>query len=151
MSKLSPIRYRSTKVFYRGIVVSIILLPLEMGFVSSKSVIVDKPLPVQIILDVSLSMSAYDINPSRFSAAKTSLAELIRRLDGYDVSLITFSGIPFVAVPFSHDTQAVLAHVEKMSLSDFPPVKEFLGTALGDALLLGVKNLQSVVSPSSLP
>jgi hypothetical protein len=29
-----------------------------------------------------------------------------------------------------------------MNLGDFPPVKEFLGTALGDALLLGVSNLQ---------
>jgi uncharacterized protein YegL len=107
---------------------------------------VDKSLPVQIVLDVSLSMSAYDISPSRFSAAKASLLELIRGLDGYNVSLITFSGIPFVAVPFSHDTPAVVANVERLSLSDFPAVKEFLGTALGDALLLGVQNLQKATS-----
>jgi hypothetical protein len=124
----------------------IILLPLNLGFVAQKSISVDKSLPVQIILDVSLSMSAYDITPSRFSAAKASLLKLIRGLDGYDVSMITFSGIPFVAVPFSHDTNAVLAHVEHISLSDFPAVKEFLGTALGDALLLGMQNLQKITS-----
>lgn len=32
-----------------------------------------------------------------------------------------------------------------MNLGDFPPVKDFLGTAIGDALLLAANNLQQFV------
>jgi hypothetical protein len=59
--------------------------------VTDKQVLVEKNIPIQIILDVSLSMSANDLQPSRFSAAKASLISLVRQLDGYSISLITFS------------------------------------------------------------
>ena len=36
--------------------------------------------------------------------------------------------------------------MSQTSLGDFPPVQEFLGTAIGDALLLGVKNIQTLRS-----
>jgi hypothetical protein len=146
VDKLISWKYRANKIVQWVLISCIVLLPLNLGFIAQKSIVVDKPLPVQILLDVSLSMSAYDITPSRFYAAKSSLLKLIHGLDGYNVSLITFSGIPFVTVPFSHDTKAVLANVEHISLADFPAVKEFLGTALGDALLLGVQNLQKITS-----
>ncbi|MEI6119225.1 MAG: VWA domain-containing protein [bacterium] len=53
--------------------------------------VVEKNIPVQIILDVSLSMAANDLQPSRFVAAKKSLISLIQQLDGYYISLIAFS------------------------------------------------------------
>ncbi|MEI8008429.1 MAG: VWA domain-containing protein [bacterium] len=59
--------------------------------ITDKQVVVQKNLPIQIVLDVSLSMAANDLTPSRFVAAKTSLISLIQQLDGYYVSLITFS------------------------------------------------------------
>ncbi|HBB04820.1 TPA: hypothetical protein DCZ39_08285 [Patescibacteria group bacterium] len=73
------------------LVVSVVLLPLRISLISDKQVVVEKNLPIQIILDVSLSMAANDLQPSRFVAAKTSLISLIKQLDGYQISLITFS------------------------------------------------------------
>ena len=73
------------------LVVSVVLIPLRISVVSDKKVVVEKNIPIQIILDVSLSMSANDLSPSRFVAAKQSLISLISKLDGYYVSLITFS------------------------------------------------------------
>ena len=73
------------------LLVCVVLLPLQLSFVTDKQVVTEKNIPIQIILDVSLSMSANDIQPSRFVAAKTSLISLIKQLDGYDISLITFS------------------------------------------------------------
>lgn len=124
------------------LLVAVVLLPLRLSFVSDKQVVVDKDLPIQIILDVSLSMAANDIQPSRFAAAKTALTTLVQQLDGYYISLITFSWKPFVYIPFSSSASAITTKLHTMNLGDFPPVQDFLGTAIGDALLLGVSNLQ---------
>ncbi|MCX6823071.1 MAG: VWA domain-containing protein [candidate division SR1 bacterium] len=123
------------------VLVCIILLPLHLGFVSGKTLQIQKSTPVQIMLDVSLSMAATDIPPSRFSVAKSYLVDAVHHLQGYDVSLITFSGIPFISLPFSHDTPAIVQSLQTMSLADFPAAPEFLGTALGDALVLGAANI----------
>ncbi|MFA6256072.1 MAG: VWA domain-containing protein [Candidatus Absconditabacterales bacterium] len=119
-----------------------VLLPLQISFITDKQVLGEKNIPIQIILDVSLSMSANDIQPSRFVAAKNSLISLIQQLNGYYISLITFSGKPFVYIPFSSSSSAITTKLQSMNLGDFPPVKDFLGTAIGDALLLGTQNLQ---------
>lgn len=120
----------------------VLLLPLHISLISDKQVVVEKNIPIQIILDVSLSMSANDLSPSRFVAAKTSLISLIQQLDGYYISLITFSWKPFVYIPFSSSSSAIISKLETMNLGDFPPVPDFLWTAIGDALLLGTENLQ---------
>jgi len=63
------------------LIFSVVLLPLQVSIITDKQVIVEKNLPIQIILDVSLSMSANDLQPSRFVAAKQSLISLIKQLD----------------------------------------------------------------------
>ena len=120
----------------------VVLLPLRISFITDKQIVVDKNIPIQIILDVSLSMSANDLDPSRFVAAKNSLISLVDQLDGYYISLITFSWKPFIYIPFSDSSSAIITKLQSMNLGDFPPVKDFLWTAIGDALLLGVENLQ---------
>ncbi len=127
------------------LVFCIVLLPLRISLITDKHVVVEKNLPIQIVFDVSLSMSANDLQPSRFVAAKASLISLLRQLDGYYISLIAFSWKPFVYLPFSNVSSAVVAKLNSMNLGDFPPVKDFLWTAIGDALLLGVNNLQQFV------
>lgn len=122
--------------------ISIVLLPLRISIVTDKHVVVEKNLPIQILLDVSLSMSANDIAPSRFVAAKKSLISLAQKLDGYYISLIAFSWKPFVYMPFSSSSSAIVTKLSAMNLGDFPPVKDFLWTAIGDALLLAANNLQ---------
>ena len=140
-TKLSYIKYWLNTIAVGLVLVCIVLLPLHLGFVSGKTVQIQKATPVQIMLDVSLSMAATDIPPSRFSVAKSYLADAVNHLTWYDISLITFSGIPFISIPFSHDTPAILQTLQTMSLADFPAAPEFLGTALGDALLLGAANI----------
>jgi len=127
------------------LVICVVLLPLRISLISDKQVVIEKNIPIQIILDVSLSMSANDLSPSRFVAAKTSLISLVQQLDGYSISLITFSWKPFVYIPFSSSSSAIIAKLQSMNLGDFPPVKDFLWTAIGDALLLGTENLQQFV------
>lgn len=140
-SKLSQTTYWLTKILVGLILVCIILLPLHLGFVSGKKTYSPKATPVQVLLDVSLSMAATDVSPSRFSVAKSHVIDMVSRLEGYTTSLISFSGIPFISLPFSDDTPAMLQSLKDLSLDDFPAASDFLGTALGDALLLGVSNI----------
>lgn len=91
---MNVIRQRSRRMhtaLLAILICSVILLPLRISFISDRQVVAEKDLPVQIILDVSLSMAAVDIKPSRFVSAKESLISLVQQLDGYYLSLITFS------------------------------------------------------------
>jgi len=147
---VAPKRYfnSSKYFFYKTVIflllVTVILLPLNLWLLANKKVNTEKNIPIQIILDVSLSMSANDISPSRFDAAKSALLNLIEKLEWYNISLITFSWVPIVYLPFSQDTKAILSKLWKTNLGDFPPVTDFLGTAIGDALLLSVSNFEKI-------
>ena len=145
---LVPIKYLNQKIWFIYTILlwlllfCVVLLPLRISLVTDRHVVVEKNIPIQIILDVSLSMAANDLSPSRFFAAKSSLISLIQKLDWYYVSLITFSWKPFIYIPFSFSSSAIITKLQSMNLGDFPPVKDFLWTAIGDALLLGTENLQ---------
>ena len=141
-SWLNPIKSLFFTINKIIIFICIILIPLQIKFITDKQIIVEKKLPVQILLDVSLSMSAQDIQPSRFASAKNSLLKLVENLEWYPISLIVFSWIPIIDIPFSTDVKAITSKLEEMNLWKFPPVPDFLWTAIWDSLLLGVKNLQ---------
>ena len=120
----------------------LLIIPLNIRIADQNNIQSKNYVPIQILFDVSLSMVANDIEPSRFVAAQEMVDELLVQWDGYPVSLILFSGIPFVHVPFSYDTASVRAKRNTTYLGQFPPVAQFVGTAIGDALLLGVQNLE---------
>jgi hypothetical protein len=79
-TRLSHIKYWLNNIAVGLILVCVVLLPLHLGFVSGKTVQIQKSTPVQIMLDVSLSMAATDIPPSRFSVAKAYLIDAVRHL-----------------------------------------------------------------------
>lgn len=58
--------------------VAMLLLPLNIQFQQSSQAHISYQTPVQILFDVSLSMAANDIQPSRFSAAKTMVDQLLQ-------------------------------------------------------------------------
>jgi Ca-activated chloride channel family protein len=61
---------------------------------------------VVVMLDISRSMQARDIQPSRLAAAKLKVKQLLRRLTCERVGLILFSGSAFVHVPLTKDLRA---------------------------------------------
>ncbi len=115
------------------------LIPLQIQ--REQKQYTNQTVPIQILFDVSLSMTADDILPSRFAVAQEMVDQLLIARDGYPLSIILFSGIPFVHVPFSTHTESIRAKWATTSLAQFPPVAQFVGTAIGDALLLGIDNM----------
>jgi Ca-activated chloride channel family protein len=104
------------------------------------------------LFDVSLSMTAKDIKPDRFSVAKQSLIEFINSLDtDYNIWMITFSWKPFVYIPISNDKKTVIRKIKNMLMSDFPPTLDFVWTAIGDAILLWTNQLLNYTKNSKQP
>ncbi len=132
------------KILVSVIFLLILLLPLNFGIVQEKKIIRTKNLPIQILFDVSLSMAWTDIKPSRFHAAKKSLLFLLKKLNGYNISLIAFSWKPFIYMPFSTNTKALQNKFENTVLADFDPTRDFVWTAIWDALFLWLQNIKSL-------
>ncbi len=87
-------------------------------------------LQVMIALDVSQSMLAEDIKPTRLDRAKLEIADLTERLDGDEIGLTLFSGASFVQVPLTSDYLTALNYLESAG----PGVISRPGTVIGDAI-----------------
>ncbi|MGE5682461.1 MAG: vWA domain-containing protein [Bacillota bacterium] len=93
---------------------------------------------VYILLDVSLSMKAEDIKPSRLEEAKHSIAALIQKLRGDRIGLIVFSGDAYVQFPLTSDYAAANLLLNAVSVNSVPQP----GTAIGSAIRLATKSFK---------
>ena len=71
-----------------------------------------------IALDISRSMLAADVFPTRLDAAKISLTESLDLLEGQKIGLITFAGAASVRVPLTLDHNFVRTMLERAQPSD---------------------------------
>jgi len=86
---------------------------------------------VILVVDVSGSMNATDVVPSRLGAAEEALAAFTARVPrSVRVGLVSFSGSPTLLVPPTVDRNALRAGIGELDASG--------GTAIGDALRLAV-------------
>lgn len=87
-------------------------------------------LQVMVALDVSASMLAQDIKPSRLDRAKLEISDMMERLNGDEIGLVLFSGASFIQVPLTTDYNTALAYLDSAQ----PGVISRPGTVLGDAI-----------------
>jgi Ca-activated chloride channel family protein len=96
---------------------------------------------VVLAVDVSGSMAAKDVNPTRLGAADVAISQFLHELPSkYRVSLITFSSRPTVRVPPTYDRTLVL--------NALPQKVELEGTALGDGAATAVTVASRAVGKS---
>ncbi len=93
---------------------------------------------VYILLDVSLSMKAEDIKPSRLEKAKHEISKLIRKLRGDRIGLIVFSGKAFIQFPLTTDYSAANLFLSAVSVKSVPQP----GTAIGPAIKLALNSFK---------
>lgn len=95
-----------------------------------------KGIELIIALDVSNSMLAEDIQPSRIEKAKQSISQLVDRLTNDRIGLIVFSGDAYVQLPVTNDYASA-----KMFLSSINPgMVPKQGTAIGSAIELAASS-----------
>jgi Ca-activated chloride channel family protein len=87
-------------------------------------------LQVMVALDVSQSMLAEDIKPTRLDRAKLEIGDLTERLDGDEIGLVLFSGASFVQVPLTTDYLTALNYLDSAG----PAVISRPGTVIGEAI-----------------
>jgi len=86
---------------------------------------------VVLAMDVSGSMAAKDVKPTRLAAADAAIRQFLNDLPSkYKVSLVTFSNRATVKVPPTYD--------RKLILDALPTKTEFEGSALGDGAATAV-------------
>ena len=86
---------------------------------------------VVVALDVSLSMLAEDIQPSRLAKAKHAIGSFIDLLQGDRIGLVAFAGAAFVQCPLTLDYAAARLFLDALDTSILP----VQGTALEEAIL----------------
>lgn len=97
---------------------------------------------VMLAIDVSLSMEATDVKPTRIAAAKASAQEFVDKLpSGFNVGLVSFAGTANVVVPPTHSHQQVNAAISTLRLAE--------STATGDAVLASLQAIRSVPGGST--
>lgn len=85
-----------------------------------------------VAVDVSASMNAQDIRPSRMDAARRELMNLINNLQGDRIGLIVFSGDAYTQLPLTTDYNAALMLSDVVTTGIAPRP----GTAIGSAIEL---------------
>lgn len=73
-----------------------------------------------IVMDLSLSMFAQDISPSRLERAKHKLSDILKRSKEGLTGLIVFAGTPHVVTPLTDDTRTILSMVGSLSPDIMP-------------------------------
>lgn len=89
---------------------------------------------IMLVMDVSYSMEAVDLEPSRIVAAKRAAAKFVQQLPpAASVGLVSFSGKANLNAPLTTDHAAVVEAIEGLKLDN--------GTAIGDGLVLALNHI----------
>jgi Ca-activated chloride channel family protein len=95
---------------------------------------------VFILLDVSNSMMAEDIKPSRLEKAKYQISNLINKLRGDRIGLIIFAGQAYIQIPLTTDYSAANLFLSAVDVNSVPSQ----GTAIASAINLATASFDSL-------
>jgi Ca-activated chloride channel family protein len=103
---------------------------------------------VLLVIDVSRSMGATDVRPTRLRAAQTAAQEFVDQVpDKFRIGVVSFSTRAQVAVAPTTDRELVRAAIDSLHTGE--------GTAIGDAVVLAAslgprQRVDGVVPPTSV-
>jgi Ca-activated chloride channel family protein len=131
------------KRYLPAILFAVALTLLLVGFARPEAKITQAKdgATVVLMIDVSGSMAANDVKPSRLLAGDAAIADFVKKVPSrYRVALITFSNHIAVRVPPTYERQTLI--------NGLPKKTELEGTAMGEALAEAVKVAKKAVGPS---
>ncbi|MDY7093626.1 MAG: VWA domain-containing protein [Acidobacteriota bacterium] len=103
--------------------------------------ITDEGVDVQLVLDVSLSMLAEDFPPNRLEALQGLARELLAKGGSNRLGLVIFARDAYVQSPLTTDHRALRNLLDGVTVDVLDQVRSG-GTAIGDALVLAIDQLQ---------
>ncbi len=89
-----------------------------------------------ILLDLSRSMNAADLAPSRLERARFKVADILKRRQEGQTALVVFAGAPFTVSPLTDDTATIEAMLGSLQTSIMPAQGSRVDKALEKAAAL---------------
>ena len=93
---------------------------------------------IVLVLDMSLSMRAADIEPNRFDATKQVVADFISRRPNDRIGAVVFGRDAYTLLPLTTDEQALQTVIRELQLE----LIDGRGTAIGNAVGTGLNRLR---------
>ncbi|WNJ16906.1 VWA domain-containing protein [Pontibacter sp. G13] len=100
-----------------------------------------------ILLDVSASMNAQDVRPSRLEKAKEELGHLINHLKGDKIGLILFTEHAYLQCPLTQDYEALSLFLEMAGTYQFAQT----GTQFRSAMVMAMDRFRHSETDQTLP
>ncbi len=114
-----------------ALLLSLFILALALAKPSVDTRVPLERATVMLALDVSLSMQADDVAPTRIAAAETAAKDFVGQLPGdFNIGLVSFSKVANVIVSPTKDHEAVVSAIEGLQLAEATATGEAVFTCL---------------------
>ena len=135
------------RVITLSMLILVLMRPVDTNKWSEENV---EGIDIMLAMDVSTSMSAYDIAPSRMIAAKKAASEFVSGRSSDNIGLTLFAGESFTQCPLTTDYATVLRNIDKSGYeyADAGTLKD--GTAIGMGIANAVSRLKDSKAKSKV-
>ena len=117
------------------LVVALLLLTVALAGPTAEQRVPRNRATVMLVIDVSLSMEATDVKPSRLKAAKDAAKDFATGLTpGINLGLISFAGTASVMVSPTTDRNSVATAIDNLRLAE--------STATGEAIFAALQSIE---------
>jgi Ca-activated chloride channel homolog len=128
--------------FWRHLPIVVSLLSLALLTIALATPTHDMRIPrnravVMLVVDMSQSMQATDVEPTRLKAAEQAASKFAQQLTpGINLGLVGFAGTPYLLVPPTPHHQATIDALPKLQTGD--------GTATGEAIYTALHAIEAL-------
>ena len=136
MPDMSDYREILRFVMWMGALVLLVLALARPQFGTRLADVKRKGIEMIIALDVSNSMLAEDIQPSRLENAKMAISRLIDRMENDRIGLIVFAGDAYIQMPVTTDYQSAKLFLNSINTQIVPKQ----GTSVESAIHLAMRS-----------
>lgn len=134
------------KFTLRCVVFSLLIVSLlGPSFGSAKKEVKSVGKDIMICVDLSKSMDAFDIQPTRIEKIKFELKRLVEAFNSDRIGIIIFSSEAFMQCPLTYDQNALNLFIETMNSGLVPGG----GTDFGPPLRMALTKLEDENAPAS--
>jgi Ca-activated chloride channel family protein len=146
-----PLQFHRPGVLRRGLfVVPLVLEAIVLGMLafaaagphsaSTREFVSESGADIALCLDVSLSMQAADIRPSRLEALKAIASDFVKRQGSGRIGIYAFAGEVFTQTPLTSDRNVILEQIDGLSFESIDH-SQAGGSAIGDAMVMAAEQL----------
>jgi Ca-activated chloride channel family protein len=136
--------YRIKHILFLVALILIIFALARPKYGNETRTVINESSEIIVALDVSRSMLAEDLKPSRLEKAKMMILRVIEENPGEKIGVIVFSGTAMWQCPMTYDLQAVKLFLKTVTTD----VLSFGGTQISNAILLASRAVSNLNSSS---